>query len=334
MSNPAERRQGNALRCTYHASHEQFAPGELVSFSRLAEEAGFDGVFCSDHLQPWAPSQGHSGNTWVWLGAAMQATRRLPFSTITVPSGWRYHPVVLAQAIGTLGRMFPGRLPWIAFGSGEALNEQTIGSGWPDKAERNRRLQEGVTVIRELLGGRRVSHRGLLAVDDARVWERADTPPLLFGAATTPATARWLGAWADGLLTLGRDLDQLRESIAAFREGGGTGKPVHVKLDVSWAETDDEALAQAHRHWRFNGLGGGANSDLRQPEDFDQATRGLRPQDMHRHVLVSSDLGRHLDHLDACRRLGVDWVDVHQVGLAQAQFIEAYGRGVLGGLRR
>src|SRR4051812_37310412 len=123
------------LTLSYHASHEQFSPSQLLQFAREAEHAGFDAVFCSDHLQPWGPSQGHSGHSWVWLGAAMQATERVAFGTITVPGGWRYQPVVLAQAIATLSHLHPGRVPWLAFGSGEAVNEKAVGAGWPAKAE-------------------------------------------------------------------------------------------------------------------------------------------------------------------------------------------------------
>ncbi|MCW7537875.1 TIGR03885 family FMN-dependent LLM class oxidoreductase [Aquabacterium sp. A7-Y] len=321
-------------RYSFHASHEQFAPAELLSLAVQAEAAGFDGVFCSDHLQPWAPSQGHSGFTWAWLGAALQATRQLSFATITVPGGWRYHPAVLAQAIGTLGQMYPGRLPWLAFGSGEAINEQVTGGPWPPKAERNARLQEGVGVIRALLAGERVSHEGRLTVQDARLWDRPAQPPLLFGAATSEATARWLGRWADGLLTLGRDLAQLRRLIAAFREGGGEGKPVHVKLDLSWAPEPAEALRLAHCHWRFNCLGGEACWDLRRPEDFEAAARFVRPEDLHPQVLIASEPARHIEHLQACQELGVSAIDLHQVSTLQREFIEFYGTAVLPALKR
>jgi alkanesulfonate monooxygenase SsuD/methylene tetrahydromethanopterin reductase-like flavin-dependent oxidoreductase (luciferase family) len=91
---------------SYHSSHEQFSPGDLLELVQHAEDAGFDAAFSSDHLQPWAPTQGHSGFAWAWLGAALQATKRLNFGVISVPGGWRYSPVVLAQAIATLER-FP-----------------------------------------------------------------------------------------------------------------------------------------------------------------------------------------------------------------------------------
>jgi coenzyme F420-dependent glucose-6-phosphate dehydrogenase len=321
------------VRISYHASHEQFSPRELLDLVSLAEFAGFDAAFASDHLQPWAPEQAHSGSTWSWLGAALQATKHLTFGTITVPGGWRYHPVILAQAIATLGEMFPDRLPWVAFGSGEAVNECVVGEPWPDKQERNERLKEGAEVIRALLAGETVTHRGRVTAIEAKIWSRPKKPTRLIGAATSPKTAKWLGSWADGLLTVGRDVQTLREIIDAFRSNGGEGKPVYLKADLSWARTEEDALRQAHEQWRFNVLGGDAIWDLRRPEDIANASRFVKPDDMRASVLVSADLNRHIAWLQERVQLGVESIDLHNVGRNQREFIEAFGEKVLPALR-
>ncbi|VWX62507.1 5,10-methylene tetrahydromethanopterin reductase [Burkholderiales bacterium 8X] len=322
------------IRFSYHVSQEQFPPGELLQLTRRAEDAGFDAAFSSDHLQPWAPMQGHSAYVWSWLGAALASTRHISFGTITVPGGWRYHPVVLAQAIATLAAMYPGRLPWIALGSGEAVNECLTGAPWPDKEERNRRLRHGAEVVRALLDGEQVDHEGPPHAQAARLWCKPAQPVRLLGAATSPATAEWLGSWADGLLSTMPDVASLRANIEAFRRGGGVGKPVHAKVDLSWAATEAEALQQAYDNWRFNAASGNANTDLRQPEDFEAATRHLKPGDMHSRVMISNDLDVHVAHLQACIDLGVTAIDLHQVGGDQAAFIDTFGREVLPALRR
>jgi probable non-F420 flavinoid oxidoreductase len=319
---------------SYHVSQEQFPPRALLGWVQRAERAGFDGAFSSDHLQPWSPSQGESAFTWSWLGAAMQATTRLRFGTVTVPGGWRYQPVVLAQAIATLAAMFPGRLPWVALGSGEAVNEAVAGPEWPPKAERNQRLFNAAMAIKALLAGERVTTEGPPALRDARLWCRPATPPLLVGAATSASTAEWLGGWADGLLTVGRDVEALRSTIAAFRRGGGSGKPVFLKVDLSWAPSEAEARRQAHDNWRFNVAPGDANTELLQPEDFDAATRHLTAEAMQSHVFISSDPQAHVAHLQACAALGVESIDLHQVGSDQEGFIDVFGGQVLPALRR
>src|SRR4029434_3173144 len=115
------------------ASHEQIPPAELLSAVVAAERAGFDAAMCSDHFSPWSDRQGESAFAWSWRGAALQATT-LSFGVVNAP-GQRYHPAIIAQAIGTLAAMYPGRF-WAALGSGEASNEHITGTGWPAKPVR------------------------------------------------------------------------------------------------------------------------------------------------------------------------------------------------------
>ena len=98
------------LRLGYKASAEQFAPGPLLDFSVLAEEVGFDSVFISDHFQPWKHTGGHAPNSLVWLGALGARTKRAVLGTSVLTPTFRYHPSIVAQAFGTLGSMFPGRV--------------------------------------------------------------------------------------------------------------------------------------------------------------------------------------------------------------------------------
>ncbi len=318
----------------FHASHEQLAPRDLLACVRHAEAAGFDTAMCSDHLAPWSARQGHSGHAWTWLGAALHATD-LPFGVVTAP-GQRYHPVVTAQAIATLGQLFPGRF-WAALGSGENMNEHVTGDPWPPKAERDARLSECVAVIRALLAGDEVSHDGRIRVDRARVWSLPDIVPDLVGAAVSEATAATVGGWADGLITVGQPLDALRRVGAAFREGGGVGKPVHLQIHLSWAPDEDEALAVAHDQWAAGVFGPDLAWNLALPAQFDDATRFVRPDDVRRCVLVSADLAWHAARInEAVEAVGADAVALHHVSGNpddQARFIDTFAEKVLPHLR-
>ena len=46
------------LKLGYKASAEQFGPRELLEFSVIAEDVGFDSVMVSDHFQPWRHNGG------------------------------------------------------------------------------------------------------------------------------------------------------------------------------------------------------------------------------------------------------------------------------------
>jgi probable non-F420 flavinoid oxidoreductase len=315
----------------FHASHEQAAPSALLEAVRTAERAGFGAAMCSDHFAPWGARQGHSGHSWSWLGAALQSTS-LSFGVVTAP-GQRYHPAILAQAIATLDEMFPGRL-WTALGSGEALNEHITGDRWPDKPTRAARLRECATIIRALLDGEEVTWDGLVRVDRARLWTRPATRPALIGAAVSAATAGSVAAWADGMITVNQPGDVLRRVVAAFRENGGEGKPVHVQVHLSWAPSEDEALEIAHEQWRTNVLGPDLNWDLELPAQFDAAARFVRPDDVRDAILVSADLGRHADALHEVLACGVDGLFLHHVGREQQRFVEAFSEKVLPELRQ
>ncbi len=310
----------------YHASHEQFAPSELVKLVGEAEAAGFGCAKSSDHFHPWSERQGQSGFAWAWLGAAMQATR-FGFGVISAP-GYRYHPAVLAQAAATIGEMFPGRL-WLAVGSGEAINEAITGEVWPDKPERNARLLECVEIMRALFAGDMVTHRGRVTVVEARLYSRPAQPVRLYGAAVTTDTAAFVGRWADGLLTTGGDIAQVRKVVEAFRENGGEGKPVHIQHALSWAADEDAALAAAKDQWSAVAAGGDVSWELRHPKDFDLVGALAGEEALRKCVAISADLGRHRGWIEDLASLEPVAVHLHCVGRNQAQFIEAFGRQVL-----
>jgi probable non-F420 flavinoid oxidoreductase len=312
------------IRVGYHASHEQFAPSQLLSLVARAEAAGFAEAKSSDHFHPWSERQANSGNAWPWLGAALQATR-FRIGVISA-AGYRYHPAVLAQAAATLGEMYPGRF-WLALGSGEAINESITGGAWPEKPERNARLAECVSIVRALFAGERVTHRGRVTVVEAKLYSRPATPVPLFGAAVTTETAVMAAKWADGLLLAGHEADAVRPLVDAFRDAGGNG-PIHLQMAVSYAPTIAEAEAQALDQWAAASLGGEVNWDLRRPGDFDQASRFVTAADVRASVMITDSPAEVHDRMAALAELGLDVVQLHQVGRNQEQFIETIGQGL------
>ncbi len=282
----------------------------------------------SDHFSPWSERQGESGFAWSWLGAAMGATG-LPFGVVNAP-GQRYHPAIVAQAAATLCEMFPGRL-WVAVGSGEAQNEHITGGPWPDKETRNARLGECVDIMRRLFAGETVSHDGLVKVDRARLYTLPPEPPPLIGPAVSVETARWAGEWADGLATVNQPHDKLREMVAAFHDNGGEGKRLVLQVHLSWAPTEEEALAVAFDQWRTNVFPPPVCWDLELAEDFDRLAEAeeVTPDKVRESVLISSDLDQHVAWLRDLVDLGFEEINVHHVGQDQTDFIDAFGEHVL-----
>lgn len=310
----------------YQASHEQFKPSELIKLVQMAEQAGFKAINSSDHFHPWSESQGQSGFSFAWLGAAMQVTS-VPYGIVCSP-GQRYHPAIVAQAGATLAEMFPDRF-WMALGSGEFLNEHITGEKWPAKPERNARLLECVQIMRRLFNGETVTHHGLVNVEEAKLYTRPVNAPLLFCAAVSKETAAWAGNWADGLVTVHKPYEELKEVVDAFRNNGGEGKPMYLKVQLSYARNEEDALLGAHEQWKANVFQGTVLGDMPTVAHFDAAAEFVKPEDLKNMVRISSNLQQHINWIKQDISLGFEKIILHNVNRDQQTFIKDFGENVL-----
>src|ERR671928_1215301 len=217
-------RRGRPDQVAYVASlgQERFAPADLLRQAIEAEEAGFDGVCCSDHLSPWwppgHPAPAHCANAWVWLGAVGQATREVSLGTGVTGLIHRYNPVVVAQQVATLEALFPGRA-FIGVGSSEAMNEIPAGLDWPSPDEQLARTEEALTIITRLLDGETVDFDGrFFRAKRAVLYSRPPRRPPVYMSAFYEGAAEVAGRLADGVWTLG-DPMKAPKVIAAYREG-------------------------------------------------------------------------------------------------------------------
>ena len=182
------------LKFGYKASAEQFGPKELLDFSVLAEELGYDSVFTSDHFQPWRHTGGHAPFALAWMGALGARTQRIVMGTSVLTPTFRYPPAVIAQAFGTLGDMFPGRVV-LGVGTGESLNEvPATGMHWPEQKERTARFKESLQLIRQLWREERVSFAGqYYKTEKATIYDRPADPVPIYIAAAGPVLAKYAG---------------------------------------------------------------------------------------------------------------------------------------------
>jgi probable non-F420 flavinoid oxidoreductase len=309
------------MTIAYHASHEQFAPSHLLHLVQRAEQVGFDAIHSSDHFHPWSKRQGQSGFTFSWIGAAMQATK-LPFSMVCAP-GQRYHPAIVAQAIATLGEMFPGRFG-IELGSGEAINEMITGKPWPDKKARNKRLVESATIINQLLSGKEVFHQGCVQVIDAKLYTLPSIKPLLFCVAISEDTCAWAGQWAEGLITTAGDIEDTHKKINVFRESGGEGHDVYLQFSFSYDHSREQAIAGAYDQWRTNLLPTQCLADFSRIEQFDQAADAITIKEVEEKVKIITSMKELKQQIDPYYETGASRIVLHNVNTTQEQFIDDF----------
>jgi len=317
----------------YAAMLEQFHPRDAVRYCALAQQHGFSGVMAADHFQPWVPAQGQASFVWNVLTAVAEHTTGDLGPGVTCPS-FRMHPAVVAQASATLAAMYPDR-HWLGLGSGEALNEHVVGGYWPEVPERISMLFEAIEVIRKLFTGKDVKHAGrYFRLETTRLWTMPDTPPPIYVATAGPVTARRTGVLCDGIITVGAPLEKISGVFARFDEGArSAGKdpdtmPKIMQLHLSWAPTDEQALANAVTEWPNGGMRF-PKQDIRSPQDFAAVAALVRPEDFAGRLLISADPDAHRAEIQRYLDLGVDRLYLHNVGRNQQEWIEVFGAQVL-----
>jgi coenzyme F420-dependent glucose-6-phosphate dehydrogenase len=324
-------------RYFFGASHEEFSPDDLLRQAVAAERAGFDGISASDHLQPWW-EPGESGHAWVWLGAAGQATERIPLGTGVTSTAARYHPALIAQAWMTLERLFPGR-PFLGIGSGEALNEVPVGDDWPSPADQIARLDEALGYIRRLWDGETITEQGrFYRLQDYKLHTLAERRPPIWVSAFGPQAAEVAGRHGDGLWTL-PDPESTPEVIEAYREARrkagreGDGEIVFQAL-VSWAESDEEALEQA-RKWKGAQPADHYTADWHRPQAmYEHGEQEVSDSEFAADIVAGSDPSAIADQLRELEQLGGTVLTLQNNSAANARrAIEVLGGEVLPALR-
>jgi F420-dependent hydroxymycolic acid dehydrogenase len=238
----------------YDLASEQFTSPELVELGELAERANFDGVWTSDHFQPWQTNQGHCAAAWVTLAALTQRTSRVMMGTgVTCPS-FRYNPAVIAQVWANLSLLSPRRL-FLGLGSGEKLNEGAAGGGWAAYEERMARMAESIEIIRKLWTGEEVDLRGKFWNVEGKLYDPPSEKIPIYIAAGGPKSARLAGKYGDGLVLGASTLRKNHEVKSAWEEGArDAGKdPKLMPIVVEhWAIVGDEKDAKAPaQKWQF-----------------------------------------------------------------------------------
>ncbi|BDM68818.1 LLM class F420-dependent oxidoreductase [Streptomyces nigrescens] len=294
----------------YTMMTEQAGPRALVGHVVGAERAGFDFSVTSDHYFPWLDSQGHAPYAWSVLGAAAQATSRIPLMTYVTCPTTRYHPAVVAQKAATMQLLSGGRFR-LGLGSGENLNEHVVGAGWPASPVRLDKLAEAIEIIRRLFGGGEVTHHGThFDVVHARLWDLPDEPPPIGVAVSGERSCEIAGRLGDLVIAT----EPEAELLTSFDRHGGTGKPRVGQLPVCYDPDRDAAVARAHDQFRWMLGGWQVNSELPGPKGFAGATRYVTPEDVAEAIPCGDDVGRFVEAVRPYVDAGFTEVALVQIG--------------------
>jgi G6PDH family F420-dependent oxidoreductase len=310
---------------------EQSAPDQLVRDVRMAEEAGFDFSVISDHFQPWLAEQGHSPYAWSVLGAAAQATERIPLMTYVTCPTLRYHPAVVAQKAATM-QILSGNRFRLGLGAGENLNEHVVGQRWPSVGARHEMLSEALDIISALFDGEEpVNFRGRhFDVESARLWDLPQERVPIGLAVSGAESCRLAGRKADLLIAT----EPKRELGELFDGAGGAGKPRVGQVAVAYDEGRTVAVRRAHEQFRWFGLGWKVNADLPNPDSFAGATQFVTPEQVGEQLACGPDVDEHVGKIKPFLDAGFTEIALVQIGAdTQQRFTEWAERELLPALR-
>ena len=330
------------LKLGYKASAEQFGPRELLDFSVLAEEVGFDSVMVSDHFQPWRHTGGHAPYSLAWLAALGERTERVTIGTSVATPTFRYHPAIVAQAFGTLALLNPGRV-LLGVGTGESLNEvPATGMEWPKFKERFGRLRESIELMRRLWTEDRVSFEGeYYKTANATIYDRPDEPVPIYIAAAGPTASRLAGRVADGFIcTSGKApelySDTLMPNIQLGLDKSGRAmsdieKTIEMKVSF---DTDIERARQDTTHWAALALSPEEKMGVEDPLAMEQLADALPVERAASRWIVSDDPDEHIEQIAPYVELGFSHLVFHAPGPDQERFLRLYSKDVLPRLRK
>jgi coenzyme F420-dependent glucose-6-phosphate dehydrogenase len=317
------------LKFGYKASAEQFGPRELLDFSCLAEEVGFDSVFVSDHFQPWKHTDGHAPSALAWLGALGACTRRVVIGTSVLTPTFRYHPSVIAQVFGTLAVMFPRRVV-LGVGTGESLNEvPSSGIKWPGPKERRDRLREAIALINKLWTEDRVSFEGqFYRTENATVYDRPKDKVPVWVAASGPLAAAMAGQIAEGFIcTSGKNPQLYTELTGKVREGlarrGRSENSLEKMIEVKVSFDTDRSRAISPEE----------KVGVEDPIEMERLAAALPLERAASRWIVSSDPQEQIERIRPYVELGFNHLVFHAPGPDQARFLKLYAERVLPLLR-
>lgn len=220
---------------------------ELVALVELVDRCGYDSLWVGDHIAFAVPIL----DPLLTLAQAAVVSRRLTLATGVYLLPLR-HPGPVAKQVATLDHLTEGRLIF-GVGVGGEFPKEFDACGVPI-AERGARLSEGIEVLRRLLTGETISHRGrFFAFDGVQMLPPPRQPggPPIWCGGRSDAALRRAGRLADGWISYvvtpqmyKAALDKIAgaaQAVGRKLDNFGTGHLLFARLDDTYEKALDAA---------------------------------------------------------------------------------------------
>jgi len=279
--------------------------------ARTVEEAGFVGLYRSDHYTNPHPPDKASLELWVSLAWLASHTERIEFGPLVSPVSFR-HPSMTARMAAAVDDLSGGRLT-LGLGAGWQEREHEI-FGWDllDIPQRFDRFEEGLEIISRLLKRNTPSsyqgeyfqlREGILLPRPTR----EGGPPLLVGGngiqRTLPLAARFADEWNGVLIPPGAYRERNQRLDELLRDEGR--EPIQVRRSLMtgcvFGRTEEEVERK-----------------VRERTEGEKDAQQLRDQGLV--VGTGEDILAQLEEIEGAgaERVMLQWLDLDDLDVLQA----------------
>ena len=342
----------------YWASQEQYSMHDLMNFVREAELGGFTSTMTSDHFHPWWNDGGFGNFTWVWLTVAAERTKNMKFVTGVTSPVYRYNPAIIAQAFASLDVLYPGRIS-LGIGTGEAMNEVSVGFDWPSAKIRLARTIEAIHIINKLWNKKQeqlpqpdnkvksdsnseyIDDQGFLTYEgqyyrtkSAKLYTPPPTKIPLYMAASGTVAVHTAAKYTDGLITITKP-DKSKETFDKFDEAAlKVGKdPQRLekigKPKISFSEDYDKALKSAG-FWRAGEIKNVFDSPINDPRKLqEKALEEVSDEELKKSTFIVTSIEDLIKPLDEYFKAGFTQIYLHSTSPNELDFVQEFCKKVL-----
>ena len=323
------------MKFAWLCSHESYQPEALVEQAVAAEDAGFDAVLGSDHFHPWVDDTSAAGFVWSWLGTVAARTDSVQLGTCVTCPLFHYQPGLVAQMAATADRLSGGRM-LLGLGTGEAINERSLGFSFPGYGERHARMEEALEIIRRLLQGEKLTYHGsYYTTETARLYSPPRHPVPMLMAAGGPKSATLAGQRADGIITSVKNPeDTISKVIAPYRRAADERAGSQMVLATRWTvlgQDNDEAWLALSS---MRGLRAPGRLEVADPAELRARADAMDPAEVLGSYTIVRDAAELIDaYQPLVTDIGADMVSIQVASADPLAAIRLIGQEVLPKLR-
>lgn len=231
-------RIGISVSSSHHTKDPRDGARYMVERTRAAKDAGLDTLFVGDHhVTPFPYYQNNP-----MLGRMLAEWNDNPFGALYLLPLW--NPVLLAEQVGTLAALAPGRFI-MQCGLGDSRQGEAMGI---DMASRVAMFEASLSVLRTLWRGEAASESTFWNLRDARIAPVPTEPVEVWVGAVAPAAIRRAARLADGWLaapslTPSEAANAAAIYLEACSEFDRQPTAVAIRRDIFVGATSQEARA-------------------------------------------------------------------------------------------